>query len=145
MRYRDELLKGRQCVRVKRLRGIVVKLLQLVNQPFRQLRRRSAQAAGNVRRRAAAVGPEEADVRAPHDRAAEEHTGNRAGGVLHQFAFQTGPLRKEVLTAGGSEEKVKQGKKIITTAVIGVAIALGAYLIVTSVNFLISDTQFKIQ
>ncbi|MDP3901413.1 MAG: hypothetical protein Q8Q37_00345 [bacterium] len=38
-----------------------------------------------------------------------------------------------IMTAGGSEEKVKQGKKIITSAVVGVAISLGAYLIINAV------------
>jgi|SRR3989338_8005898 len=38
-----------------------------------------------------------------------------------------------IMTAGGSEERVGKGKKIITTAVIGAAIALGAWLIINTV------------
>jgi hypothetical protein len=39
-----------------------------------------------------------------------------------------------IMTAGGSEEKVKSGRKIITASVIGVAIAFGAWLIITTIN-----------
>ena len=39
-----------------------------------------------------------------------------------------------IITAGGSEEKFKKGKGIITAAIIGVAIGLASWLIVTTVN-----------
>lgn len=39
-----------------------------------------------------------------------------------------------IMTAGGSEERVRQGRGIITAAAIGVAITFGAWLIVTTVN-----------
>ena len=39
-----------------------------------------------------------------------------------------------IMTAGGSEEKFKKGKGIITAAIIGVAIGLASWLIVTTVN-----------
>ena len=39
-----------------------------------------------------------------------------------------------IMTAGGSEEKVKKGKTIITGTVIGVAIALGAWLIISTIT-----------
>lgn len=38
-----------------------------------------------------------------------------------------------IMTAGGSESRVTQGKGIITAAVIGLAILLGSWLIVTTV------------
>ncbi len=38
-----------------------------------------------------------------------------------------------IMTAGGSEDKVKKGKAIITTAVIGVTIAFGAWLIINAI------------
>lgn len=51
-----------------------------------------------------------------------------------------------ILTAGGSEERVKQGKKIITAAVIGIVISLGAYIIITALNFIIpAETGFQFQ
>lgn len=37
-----------------------------------------------------------------------------------------------IITAGGSEEKVKKGRGIITAAVVGIAIALGSWLIITT-------------
>lgn len=39
-----------------------------------------------------------------------------------------------IITAGGSESKVEQGKGIITAAAIGVAIAFASWLIVTTVE-----------
>ena len=49
-----------------------------------------------------------------------------------------------IMTSAGSETKVAEGKKIITAAVIGIAIALGAWLIITALNFFIqSQYQFK--
>ncbi|MDP2696157.1 MAG: hypothetical protein Q8O87_02815 [bacterium] len=48
-----------------------------------------------------------------------------------------------IMTAGGSGDKVTQGRKIITAAIIGVAISLGAYLLVTALNFLTSGPIFK--
>lgn len=39
-----------------------------------------------------------------------------------------------IITAGGSEDKVKKGKDIILASVIGLAIALSAWLIVTTVK-----------
>lgn len=48
-----------------------------------------------------------------------------------------------IMTAGGSEERVKQGKKIITAAVIGIVISLGAYLLITAFNFILKTPLFK--
>lgn len=39
-----------------------------------------------------------------------------------------------IMTAGGSEDKAKKGKDIITAAAIGVAISFGAWLLVTTVK-----------
>ncbi|KKU75857.1 MAG: hypothetical protein UY02_C0041G0011, partial [Candidatus Giovannonibacteria bacterium GW2011_GWB1_47_6b] len=39
-----------------------------------------------------------------------------------------------IMTAGGSEEKVKKGKGIITASVIGLAILFGSWLIVTVIT-----------
>lgn len=39
-----------------------------------------------------------------------------------------------IMTAAGSDEKFKKGKDIILAAVIGVAIAFGAWLLITTVN-----------
>jgi len=39
-----------------------------------------------------------------------------------------------IMTAGGNPGKVDSGKKIITAAVIGIAIAFGSWLIVTTIN-----------
>ncbi len=39
-----------------------------------------------------------------------------------------------IMTAGGSEDKAKKGKDIITAAVIGVAVSFGAWLIVTTIK-----------
>lgn len=39
-----------------------------------------------------------------------------------------------IITAGGSEDRVRKGKDVITAAVIGIAIAFGAWLIITTVN-----------
>ena len=48
-----------------------------------------------------------------------------------------------ILTSAGSEQKFSEGKKIITAAVIGTAIALGSYLIVNTIlNFFIRGTLF---
>ena len=38
-----------------------------------------------------------------------------------------------IMTAGGSTERASKGRKIITTAVIGIAIALGAWLIINAI------------
>lgn len=49
-----------------------------------------------------------------------------------------------IMTAAGSEERVRKGRQIITAALIGVAIALGAWLIITALNFFIQEGfQFK--
>ena len=53
-----------------------------------------------------------------------------------------------ILMAGarGGEQDLKRGKEIITAAIIGIAISLGAYLLVTALNFLIpagTGFQFK--
>ncbi len=49
-----------------------------------------------------------------------------------------------IMTSAGNESRVEQGKKVITAAVIGIAIALGAWLIITALNFFIqSQYQFK--
>lgn len=42
-----------------------------------------------------------------------------------------------ILIAGGSEERIKNGKKILTGAVLGILLALGAYLIVTTFLWLV--------
>ncbi len=39
-----------------------------------------------------------------------------------------------IMTAGGSEEKVKKGKGVITASVIGLAILFGSWLIVTVIT-----------
>ncbi len=39
-----------------------------------------------------------------------------------------------IMTAGGSEEKVKKGKTVIISSVIGLTIALASWLIVTTIN-----------
>ena len=39
-----------------------------------------------------------------------------------------------IMTAGGSEERVKRGKNIIFSSVIGLVIALSSWLIVTTLN-----------
>ena len=38
-----------------------------------------------------------------------------------------------IMTAGGSEERVGKGKKMMVTALVGVAVALGSWLIVHSI------------
>lgn len=38
-----------------------------------------------------------------------------------------------IMTAGGSEERIKKGRKVITTAVIGIGIALGSWLIINAI------------
>ena len=49
-----------------------------------------------------------------------------------------------IMTSGGSEERFNKGKQVITAAVIGLAIALGAWLIITALNFFIQPSfQFK--
>lgn len=49
-----------------------------------------------------------------------------------------------IMTAAGSEERVRKGRQIITAALIGVAIALGAWLLITALNFFIQESfQFK--
>lgn len=53
-----------------------------------------------------------------------------ATGFIVYGAFQ-------IMTAGGNSGKVDDGKKIIYAAVIGVAIALGSYLIINSILNLI--------
>lgn len=45
-----------------------------------------------------------------------------------------------VLTAGGAEEWMKQGKKVVTSSLIGMALALGAFLIVNTFFFLLGIT-----
>src|SRR3989338_4295933 len=49
-----------------------------------------------------------------------------------------------IMTAGGSEEKFKKGKGIITTAIIGVAIGLASWLIVTTVNKILTGYLGKL-
>jgi len=46
-----------------------------------------------------------------------------------------------IMTAAGSEEKIKLGRKIITVAVIGVTIAFGSWLIITTVQKIIGVKQ----
>ncbi len=43
-----------------------------------------------------------------------------------------------LLTSGGSEERVSRGRKIMTSAVVGLAIALAAWLIVNELLHLLS-------
>ncbi len=45
-----------------------------------------------------------------------------------------------VLTAGGAEERMKTGKKVITSALIGMALALGAFMIVNTFFVLMGIT-----
>jgi len=45
-----------------------------------------------------------------------------------------------VLTAGGAEERMKEGKKVITAALIGMALALGAFMIVNTFFVLMGIT-----
>ncbi len=60
-----------------------------------------------------------------------------ATGFIVYGAFQ-------IMTAGGNTGKVDSGKKIIYAAVIGVAIALGSYIIIQAILNLIPATpQFK--
>lgn len=37
-----------------------------------------------------------------------------------------------ILTAGGSEDRMKKGRRVITAAVLGIAIGLGAFLIINT-------------
>lgn len=46
-----------------------------------------------------------------------------------------------IMTAGGSEERVRKGKDVITAAVVGIAIAFGAWLIVTTINQILGFKQ----
>lgn len=46
-----------------------------------------------------------------------------------------------IMTAGGSTERASKGKKIITTAVIGIAIALGAWLIINAIYLLLTGAN----
>jgi small-conductance mechanosensitive channel len=49
-----------------------------------------------------------------------------------------------IMTAGGSGDRVEKGKGIIKAAVIGLVIALSAYLIITALNFfIVGSFQFK--
>lgn len=43
-----------------------------------------------------------------------------------------------IMTAGGSQERVTTGKKMITTAAIGVALVLAAWLIINTVYFVLT-------
>jgi len=45
-----------------------------------------------------------------------------------------------MMTAGGSEERARKGKSIIKTAIIGIAIALGAWLIINSIFLALTGT-----
>lgn len=56
-----------------------------------------------------------------------------AGGFIAWGAF-------DIMIAGGSPEKIEDGKKKITTAVIGLAIVLGAWLIVGTVMQILSGS-----
>lgn len=48
-----------------------------------------------------------------------------------------------ILTAGGNEDKVHQGRGAITAAVIGIAISLGAWLLVNElIQFLAGNPTF---
>ncbi|TSC89910.1 MAG: Uncharacterized protein G01um10143_400 [Parcubacteria group bacterium Gr01-1014_3] len=51
----------------------------------------------------------------------------------------------EIMTAGGNSGKVDSGKKIIYAAVIGVAIAMGSWLIIKAIINLIPTTTTYIQ
>lgn len=42
------------------------------------------------------------------------------------------------MTAGGSEERITKGRKVMTAAVIGLTIALGAWIIVSTILHLLS-------
>ena len=47
-----------------------------------------------------------------------------------------------LMTAGGSEEKVSSGKKAITSALVGLLIALAAYAIINTILNLMSPSGF---
>lgn len=43
-----------------------------------------------------------------------------------------------IMTAGGSDEKLKRGKSIIISAVIGIVISLGSYIIITTIKAILT-------
>lgn len=43
-----------------------------------------------------------------------------------------------IMTSGGSQERVSQGKKMMTTAAIGAALVLGAWLIINTLYFVLT-------
>ncbi len=49
-----------------------------------------------------------------------------------------------IMTAGGSEEKVKKGKEIMTTAITGLVIMLSARLIIGTVLQVLTGSATKI-
>lgn len=69
-------------------------------------------------------------------------------GFLSEVAFSVAVLMivygaVKLAMAGGSEERVTEGKKVITNAVIGLVIALAAWLIVNELLHLLSgDTKY---
>ena len=48
------------------------------------------------------------------------------------------------MTAGASEERVKEGRKILTTAVVGLVIMLSAWLILGTVIQILTDSPSKL-
>jgi hypothetical protein len=49
-----------------------------------------------------------------------------------------------IMTAGGSEEKVKSGRKILTVAVTGVVIALASWLIIATLLQILTGSPSKL-
>lgn len=49
-----------------------------------------------------------------------------------------------IMTAGGSEEKVKNGKKILTAAITGVVIALASWLIIATLLQILTGSPSKL-
>lgn len=49
-----------------------------------------------------------------------------------------------IMTAGGSEERVKDGRKMVTTAVIGLVIMLSAWLILGTVIQILTGSPSKL-
>ena len=64
------------------------------------------------------------------------------GVVLAGLFFTWGAF--VIMTAGDSEEKVKEGKKIITTVVTGLVIAFSAWLIVATLLQVITGSPSKL-
>lgn len=49
-----------------------------------------------------------------------------------------------IMTAGGSEERVKEGRKIVTTVVIGIAIMLSSWIILGTVLQILTGSPSKL-